>query len=351
MPGAFAAIVSAVVALPEIQGRCSEQMLRAAGVVAGLCLVVGFILIYESADSLRLVGRGSDRDDALGAAAESLWNGEHPYGRPTYLGNAISVLPGAIILALPLYALRLIPAASLLWLAVWIAAVCPQPRKSLLGLFWIALASPAALHDILTGGDLLANALYGHLAARSVLSTTGRREIWASGLFLAFSAASRWPMLVIWPIAVAGRWSSLKNREARASTPALIASGLVLIGLCLPIWTWPTDFSPLENWKKIGLSNPDAASSVVIVVCALLLTVASVLALRRTQTTAAAMTVLGLSVLLPLVVGATIMQIQQGISHIVPAWSYCLLAIPFFAAVVLESGAIPPTGQPRPPKT
>jgi hypothetical protein len=72
------------------------------------------LFIYPKAN-IHTPMRGSDRDDALLDATSALLRGEFPYSRPTYLGNPITPLPGALLLAVPFVLAGNAALANALW--------------------------------------------------------------------------------------------------------------------------------------------------------------------------------------------------------------------------------------------
>ena len=96
--------------------------MRAVCLISLVLLAVAFGVIYPIAN--RGVSGGSDRDEALNIAAAALWRGENPYYQRTYLGNVVSPLPGAILLAEPFVAIGNSAYGNLFWLAL--ALVVPQ---------------------------------------------------------------------------------------------------------------------------------------------------------------------------------------------------------------------------------
>jgi hypothetical protein len=74
--------------------------------------------VYEVVQSGRF-GGGSDSDDALVTGVYELAAGRYPYYVKTYLGNPISPLPGALILAAPFVAVGCVALAHVFWLFVF----------------------------------------------------------------------------------------------------------------------------------------------------------------------------------------------------------------------------------------
>src|SRR2546426_7380654 len=92
--------LSAMVALTATARRHGPGLPKSWLVALCAAPLALFIVLYPMADS-GLLGPGSDRDDALNVALQTLLVGHYPYGATTYLGNPPTPMPGALILALP----------------------------------------------------------------------------------------------------------------------------------------------------------------------------------------------------------------------------------------------------------
>ena len=153
----------------------------AAATVLGVAVL--FAVVYPIADS-GVVGGGSDRDDALNMAAGALLDGRYPYREPTYLGNAISPLPGALLLAAPFVLMGNAAYQTFFWLPVFML-VTGRAMGSLLSgvlLLWtILILSPAVTIGIVTGGDLLANSIAVFTFGMLLIREAARRR-WLAGL-------------------------------------------------------------------------------------------------------------------------------------------------------------------------
>jgi hypothetical protein len=105
---------------------------------------------------------GTDRDDALRVATTALLSGHYPYTTIAYLGRGTSALPGALLLAIPFVAAHAVPYQNVLWIIVFYAGarfLLRDPRLGLLAL-WSYLMLPSAQHELVTGGELVANSVY-----------------------------------------------------------------------------------------------------------------------------------------------------------------------------------------------
>lgn len=168
--GLFAYLLLGAAALLGVQHPRARRAVerippRAASVGLGLvlaALLAAFLALYPLAKSGRF-GKGSDRDDALNRGAHALVQGENPYAERTYLGNTLSPLPGALLLAAPFALAGNSAWQDLFWSAVLLAlalALLRDARAALLFMLAAFFVGVAPLHELATGGDLLANAVY-----------------------------------------------------------------------------------------------------------------------------------------------------------------------------------------------
>ena len=143
-------------------GWVGDTETRVLAAVSFAGLLAAFFWVYPMVNT-SAPGAGSDRDDALNLAAGALLHGRFPYSQRTYLGDLITPMPGAVLLAAPFVLLGTSAWQNLFWLpALYLAGrrLLADPRLALL-LWWSVLGlSPAVLQELVSGGDLLSNALY-----------------------------------------------------------------------------------------------------------------------------------------------------------------------------------------------
>jgi len=220
-------------------------------------LFVVFAIGYPIADGLRPTG-GSDSDDALELAVGELLRGHYPYSPTTYLGNPISPLPGALLLAAPFVLLGSAALQNLAWLSALFAVASRElssARSALLLIWTLLCVSPGVLHDVVTGIDYVANSIYVLLAMCWLIRTHEGRPpspVWVAlaAVSLGVALASRANFALILPI-VAG---SLAVRSGWRSSVGSIAIAIgMAIAITLPFyWMDPAGFSPLHTGNKLG---------------------------------------------------------------------------------------------------
>lgn len=236
-----------------------SKPIRAAAVLALFLTLAGFCLIYPRLHSGGL-HTGSDRADALNVAIERFAEGKSPYRARTYLGNPITPMPGALLLAAPAHlAARDAAYQNLFWVAV-LFAVCVAAAGMPGMLLWVTIVplSLASLQDYVTGGDYVINAMYMAVATYLVLRFQGvfdERE--ANGRWF-------WPSVIFWGIALCSRPNYavvapfvlivLARRMGwKRAVGAVGLAALVVVGLALPIYLRdPSGFSPLHVGDKLA---------------------------------------------------------------------------------------------------
>ena len=224
----------------------SERWLAAATWVA---IVVLFAVVYPVAD-VQVPGRGSDADDALNIGVRAMLAGHSPYATTTYLGNELSPLPGALLLALPFVLLGTSALQNLLWIPVFFLAVARATgdRARALHLAWtVLLASPVVLHEVMTGGDHSANSVYVLLGMQWLLASGGRPLAAAAwGVTLASRANF---LLLVLPVC---GWLWRHHGRTTAVRAAAIALGVA--GLLTVPFVWHhglADFAPLHAVDRL----------------------------------------------------------------------------------------------------
>ena len=123
-------------------------------------LAVLYLILYPIAQR-HIVGVGSDAEDALRRTAFQLLHHHYLYSVRTYLGNAISPMPGAVMLATPFYLMGRVSFQNLAWLAaflVFCGIFFRQRSTALAYLLVFVLASANTLDRLVVGDDYVVNA-------------------------------------------------------------------------------------------------------------------------------------------------------------------------------------------------
>jgi hypothetical protein len=267
-------------ALPLFLRLVNERWARWLALATYVGLVVAFVVVYPIADADTGVA-GSDRDDASDLATNRLLDGEYPYREKTYLGNPVTQLPGALVLAAPFVALGASALQNFLWVPVLFVALARHLGSARLALFasWTALAvSPGVARELLTGGDLLANGIYVAVPMLVVLRARPGWMALAAALFLGLALSSRANFVYALPllfVALAQLWGS---REAILRTGLATAA---LVAITLPFYAYdPDGFTPLKTSGKLSQFD-EIAPHLDVAVVAIAIVLTAVLALRR----------------------------------------------------------------------
>ena len=285
---AYAAVLAVLipvavrVVLPWFLGHTSERSVLWLALLTLAVLVVVFAVVYPHANAHTGLS-GSDRDDAANIATRHLLHLRYPYSTPTYLGNLINQLPGALFLDAPFVAIGNSAYQNLFWLAAFFLGLRYYLRDGRLALFvtWFTLlATPAVLRELVTGGDLIANTVYVLLFTLGVLRF--RNRVWkiAAAIALGFALSSRANFAFILPLVFA----CLARRESLRSAVGYVGLAVATAAVVtLPFYLHDTaHFSPLLASQKVTEFNeviPHA--STLLLVAAALLTLA--LAVWRTD--------------------------------------------------------------------
>jgi len=92
-------IIANYISTRKLPSLSDKQFLLLIGILF-TALIFIFFIVYPLANS-GILGKGSDRDEALNIAIEELMAGHYPYYAKTYLDHPISPLPGSLLLASP----------------------------------------------------------------------------------------------------------------------------------------------------------------------------------------------------------------------------------------------------------
>jgi hypothetical protein len=255
--------------LPALRGWLARRFRwLCGGLAVGLAVVFAIGYPLENARGPK---NSSDRDNGLNLAVERLTEGQSPYYPPSDQAGPLSLLPGAILLGTPFAIAGNSAWQNLFWILVFllVCARWPAGRAPALALTTGMMAlSPAAQHEFISGGDMLANGLYVPAAMLLGLWTAreGKPAGWlaAASLLLGLCLASRPNFGLLLPVYAVALWRLAGFRRALLS--AAIA-GTVSLGLCLAFYLPdPAGFTPLPTGNKlaaIDLVYPWASKAVI----------------------------------------------------------------------------------------
>lgn len=204
------------------------------------------------------VGAG-DSDDAIDVAITELTGGRYPYYAHTFLGNPLSPLPGALLLALPFYVIGDSALQNVFWTAIFFWFV-QRRLHSLRAMGMLAALvvclSPNVAYQIAQGTDYGANAIYV-LIFTALLISQVRRDGRASAAavlcaaLLGIGLSSRLNFLVILPFV----FFTLRCAASWRTAAFLCATALItFVGITAPFYVYdPAGFSPLHTFDKLSV--------------------------------------------------------------------------------------------------
>jgi hypothetical protein len=237
-----------------------------------VALAVVFAVVYPHANRHSGLA-GSDRDDAANIATRHLFHLQYPYSTPTYLGNLVNQLPGALVIDAPFVALGNSAYQNIFWLAAFFLGLRYYLGDARLALFvsWFTLlATPAVLRELVTGGDLIANTVYVLLFTLGVLRFRSRPWKIGAALALGLALSSRANFVFIVPLVFA----CLVRREGwRAACAYVGLATAAAVAVTLPFYLHDTaHFSPLLASQKVTEFNKVVphASTLLLVAAGLL---------------------------------------------------------------------------------
>ena len=236
--------------IAKLASKASTRQIYGLAAITFLILLITFFLIYPKAGS-RTYGHGSDCDDAINIATTRLLHGQYPYYFRTYLGNAVSPLPGSLILAIPFVLLGNSAYQNIFWLLMFFIAMkfYLEDERSALLLLWIILAlSPVVLHQIVTGIDYLSNSLFIMLFIMWLVKSTARTEpgnwkIIIPAILLGIGFSTRANFLLLLPLIF------FALTKTAGWQKAILYTGIICFTFALvtfPFYLYdPKSFSPL----------------------------------------------------------------------------------------------------------
>jgi hypothetical protein len=201
-----------------------------------LILTTAFAVLYPI--SLKhTLNVGSDREDALRIELHAVDHHQYPYDARTFLGNAPTPLPGAMLLTAPFFALGHIAWQNFFWLALFFVFTTCFFRRRATALFFLAvflLLAPADLSDFTSGGDYLTNFFYLAIAVALFIRSLDRTfYAFPAALFLGVTLSSR----IIYAVILIPLLSLTLQRTSRSRTIALFVIVLIAAAaVTLPIF-------------------------------------------------------------------------------------------------------------------
>lgn len=228
-----------------------------------LIFVIGFGIacfwVLYPLETAGLLGRGSDRDEALNIAFWEFIQGRYPYFATTHLGGKITPLPGAVLIGSPFILLGNSAYQNLFWLAIFLVltGIYLESHVSAIVMFiFLSTLSPAFQYEYISGGDLIANSIYVLTAIflqTKALSSHSLISKITTGLFTGIALASRSNFLTLLPLLLVLFWRCAGGRTALTS---LSVSVLTFLSIVLPFYlVLPKAFPPFFAGNKLSELN------------------------------------------------------------------------------------------------
>lgn len=235
--------------LPVFVSRLTERQADVLALLTFVALVAFVAVVYPIANSGRF-GAGSDADEALFVGTSEIIAGRFPYRPKTYLGNWISPMPGAMLLAIPFVLMKFLAAQNVFWLGAFYAAARHYLKSAVwaLALLWtILIFSPTVFQNLATAADYTANTIYVLVA------------MWLMVKLISIDDAPEWKKLlptVLFGVGLSSRsnfiiltpllFSALvQNAGLKAAIKYSAIAGAVSLLVTVPFWLYePSGFAP-----------------------------------------------------------------------------------------------------------
>jgi hypothetical protein len=243
--------------ITKLASTVTERQVVILTAVTFAVILIAFVVGYPIANS-GIVGGGSDCDEALNTATTELLQGHYPYYPRTYLGNPISPLPGALLLAIPFVLLGNSAYQNLFWLLAYFIAIrfLLKDSGAALLLLWVIFAlSPIVLYEFVTGSDYIANSLYVLLFVLWTIGSISRphHSSWRKTLpaiLLGISLSSRANFVLLLPLVF---FALVQNAGYKSAIQYTALTCITFVAVTIPFYLYdPQGFSPLHTSGKLG---------------------------------------------------------------------------------------------------
>jgi hypothetical protein len=272
-------IAAILYGLRWLQSRSDSQIHWAWFAAFWMVMVGIYAVLYPIANS-HVFGRGSDSEDALRVAASQMLQCHFPYYPRTYLGDPITPMPGALLLATPFLMIGRVSFQNPVWLGLLILSCLRffRFRSSALAFLVVTtLANAIALENFVVGADFFVNVWYicitTHLFLRACEKSTARWQFILASILLGIALSSRAVYIVIPPLLLAYLMQHEKGvmiAISRIAVPVVTA-----IVVTAPFYFYdPAHFSPLHVVGKLNFLSTEYRGPVLILLPALGLIIA-----------------------------------------------------------------------------
>ncbi|MBI4836384.1 MAG: hypothetical protein HY817_03940 [Candidatus Abawacabacteria bacterium] len=271
-------VVLLLIALQSTLGKMIVSRLGRYEYIMVMAFVLFLFLLFQILyPYLNQYEGGSNREEALNIAAHHILRGEYPYYEyakvawlapddPQNVGTPISPFPGGVLFSIPFVFLANSAWQNFFWLLVLFVFLKKVLPNEALMIWFAAFLSPIVWHEVLTGGDLLANTIW--ITVLSILSIhfiEARMSLkWRTLVFFIFGIglSSRLNFLLILPAFILTLRNKLHWSQTMKYCLIIMAAFLLIT---LPFYLYdPNAFSPLHTYQKLARFEGVMPSTVVI---------------------------------------------------------------------------------------
>jgi uncharacterized membrane protein len=222
-------------------------------------------------------------------------------------------MPGELFLAAPFVLLGSGAWQTLFWLAAFFyvaAVILASKGRALFALWSMLLLGPAALHEIVTGGDLLANSLWVLVLGALFVGAYGHWAGAIAALLFGLSISSRAHFGLLLPIV----FVTLGRRRGWGTASARCGLALgAFAAVTLPFYLHdPAAFSPLHAVGKLGALDRGVPHAVIVASVAGSIAFAAALARRGATSDGSVLATSAIVLGVPVVVAVVLACVSDG---------------------------------------
>jgi hypothetical protein len=218
----------------------------------------------------------SDADNATVDALTELTQGRYPYYAETFLGNPITPMPGALLMALPFFVLGDVAIQNIFWFAaffIFVSFYCKNIQVATILCIAVLMLTPNFLYHVLQGTDYISNGIYLLIFSAGLLETARKKAsmgyivIWA--ILLGLGLSSRMNFILILPLMF---FALIRLAGLPKTIIIMLIVGISFIGITLPFALYDfANFSPLHTSNKLNVNGETPWAPILIPLSGLIL--------------------------------------------------------------------------------
>jgi hypothetical protein len=334
-------LTAAYVFLPKTMHPLTESKAKTVVLAVVFIICLASAICVPLANANRIPG-ANVRDETLRNAVDAITHLKYPYYYPVSPTEPITPLPGGILISLPFVLLGSSAYLNFLWLPLFFGSLAKYLNSwniPIVLLLSMILGSPVIIHELVSGSDLLSNALANVIVTFLVIrfnSLSGTKRI-GLGVLAGVALAWRFPFLFIVPL-----WLSyiMKTNGWRAALKWGVLVGFVYAVVVGPFYLYDrAHFSPLHVARYANRFDSVIGHSGVVVP-ALVGIVALFLSTRRIASGFSLLVSCGIILSMPTVLGITLTILSLRRFEVGPYSNFGVTFIFFGAAPLLEVIAV-----------